>query len=120
MRVGEELILQERLGASGDQVDPSFEASPSTPGNDALTSERTSVRDVEVADGSEAAMDGATRTRRERHVPWDKKAAVIDQLNELIDELKDIESNIALRVRLTDHILWQWQVGVHGCSLRLC
>ena len=39
------------------------------------------------------------RGRRERQGNWAGKASVIDQLNELIQELKDIDSSIAVHVR---------------------
>ncbi len=47
-----------------------------------------------------AAGEAAARSRRERAGNWAGKPSVIDQLNELILELRDIEGSIAVHVRL--------------------
>jgi hypothetical protein len=57
-------------------------------------------------DSQDVAQSGAQR-RRGGH--WEGKASIIDQLNELVGELRDIDSSIALHVRLplTMHMLVQ-------------
>ncbi len=52
----------------------------------------------QAPDSQDAAQSGAQR-RRGGH--WEGKASIIDQLNELVGELRDIDSNIALHVRLS-------------------
>lgn len=44
----------------------------------------------------EAAQSGAQR--RSRASIWEGKASIVDQVNELVGELPDIDSNIALHV----------------------
>lgn len=50
----------------------------------------------QATDSQDVAQSGA---QRRRAAPWEGRASVIDQLNELVGELRDIDSNIALHVR---------------------
>ena len=50
----------------------------------------------QAADNQDVAQSGA---QRRRAAPWEGRASIIDQLNDLVGELRDIDSNIALHVR---------------------
>ncbi len=50
----------------------------------------------QAVDSQDVAQSGA---QRRRAAPWEGRASIIDQLNELVGELRDIDSNIALHVR---------------------
>lgn len=41
---------------------------------------------------------GGAKAERRRIAHWAGKASVVEQLNELVGELRDIDSNIALHV----------------------
>ena len=63
--------------------------------------EPPSVSEEPAATASAAAAHSTSgnKAERRRAALWPGKASVIDQLNELVGELRDLESNIALHVR---------------------
>lgn len=67
---------------------------------------QTAVRDtMSVASPEDEAGDQSDLSRkRAGKGGWSGKPSIIEQINELIEELADIESNIAIHVRLLDHV----------------
>lgn len=70
-------------------------------------SEYSSVMQLHESQPTDASDDRARR--KQRKDIWKGKGAVIDQVNELIDELDDIANNIALQARvLLAHRIPDW------------
>lgn len=57
---------------------------------------------VSFAPEADSNTEGETSRRKQRAPVWARKQQVIEQINELIDELDEIDANIALQVGCTN------------------
>lgn len=53
---------------------------------------------ISFAPEAEPSLEAETSRKHKRGPVWKRKALVIEQINELIDELDEIDGNIALQV----------------------
>ena len=60
---------------------------------------------VSFAPEAEASAEPETSKKSKRGPVWKRRHLVIEQINELIEELDEIDSNIALQVGLPLHLL---------------
>ncbi|BDA45541.1 probable translation initiation factor eIF-2B subunit beta [Coccomyxa sp. Obi] len=96
--------LHNLLDLQHDDNDPAVEDGPAE-------QETAATPSQQAVDSQDVAQSGA---QRRRAATWEGKASIIDQLNELVAELRDIDSNIALHA--VEHIHANESILTFGMS----
>ena len=105
------LLLQFHLQSLGQQHTQQQQQQPPVTQQHQLPGPGPSVS---FAPEAEASAEPETSKKNKRGPVWKRRHLVIEQINELIEELDEIDSNIALQVGLSFHLqLWSAHLCTH-------